>query len=58
LKIPSNYTKVYTNIKLQGATPRSKDSIKLNKGSDDPKSARATREASTFQDLGYKLMTF
>jgi hypothetical protein len=58
LKIPSNYTKVYTHIKLQGTTPRSKDSSKLNEGSDDPKPTRATREASTFQELGYKLMTF
>jgi hypothetical protein len=49
---------VYTNIKLQGATPRFEDSIKLLEGSDNPKSTRATREASTFQDLSYKMMTF
>jgi hypothetical protein len=34
------------------------DSIKLHEGSDDSQPTRVTREASTFQDLGYKMMTF
>jgi hypothetical protein len=52
------YKRVYTNLQLQGVTQRFEDSIKLRKGSDDPKPARATREASTFQDLSYEMMTF
>jgi hypothetical protein len=43
--------RVYTNINLQGATQRFEDSIRLREGSDKPKPARATREATTFQDL-------
>jgi hypothetical protein len=34
------------------------DSIKLHERRNDSKPARATREASTFQDLSYKMMTF
>jgi hypothetical protein len=43
--------KVYTNIKLQDATPRIEDSINIHEGSDKPKTTKATREASTLQDL-------
>jgi hypothetical protein len=43
--------KVYTNIKLQDATPRIEDSTNIHEGSDDPKIAKATRETSTPQDL-------
>jgi hypothetical protein len=46
----SSRLKVYTNIKLQGATPINEDSIELHEGSDDPKPTRATREASTLRD--------
>jgi hypothetical protein len=54
----SSRLKVYANIKLHGATPRIEDSIKLHKGSNDPKPTKATREASTLQDLNCKLKTF
>jgi hypothetical protein len=47
----SSRLKVYTNIKLQDATPRIEDSINIHEGSDNPKIAKATREASTLQDL-------
>jgi hypothetical protein len=50
--------KVYTNNKLPDATPRIEDSTNLHKGSDDPKPTKATREASTLQDLNYELKTF
>jgi hypothetical protein len=50
--------KVYANIKLQGATHIIEDSIKRHKGSDDPKPTKATRAASTLQDLICKLKTF
>jgi hypothetical protein len=43
--------KVYTNIKLQDTTPRIEDSISIHEGSDNPKTIKATREASTLQDL-------
>jgi hypothetical protein len=43
----SSRLKVYTNIKLPDATPRIEDSINLHEGSDNPKTTRATREAST-----------
>jgi hypothetical protein len=43
--------KVYTNIKLQDATPRIKDSISIHEGSDNPKTIKVTREASTLQNL-------
>jgi hypothetical protein len=46
--------KVYTNIKLQDATPRTKDSINLHEGSDNLKTAKATREASTLQVLNLR----
>jgi hypothetical protein len=38
--------------------PRIEDSVKLIEGSNDPKSKRATWDASTHQDLGYKMITF
>jgi hypothetical protein len=47
----SSRLKVYTNIKLQDATPRIEDSINIHEGSDHPKTAKATREAPTLQDL-------
>jgi hypothetical protein len=47
----SSRLKVYTNIKLQDATPRIEDSINIHEGSDNPKTTKATREASTLQDL-------
>jgi hypothetical protein len=47
----SSRLKVYTNIKLQDATPRIKDSISIHEGSDNPKILKATRDASTLQDL-------
>jgi hypothetical protein len=50
--------KIYANIKLQGATPRIEDSIKLHEGSNDPKPTKATREASTLQELNCELKTF
>jgi hypothetical protein len=50
--------RVYTNIKLQGATPRIEDSIKLPEGSDDSKPTKAIREALTLQDLNCALKTF
>jgi hypothetical protein len=40
--------KVYTNIKPPDSTPRIEDSINLHEGSDNPKTTKATREASTF----------
>jgi hypothetical protein len=46
--------KVYANNKLQGTTPRSKDSIKLREGRSDSKPTKATREASTLQDLNLR----
>jgi hypothetical protein len=54
----SSRLKVYTNIKLQDATLIIKDSIKLHEGSDVPKPTRATRAASTLQDLNCELKTF
>jgi hypothetical protein len=54
----SSRLKVYTNIKLQDATPRIEDSINIHEGSDDPKATKTTREASTFQDLNCELKTF
>jgi hypothetical protein len=42
--------KVYTNIKLQDATPRLEDSIHIHEGSDNPKTTKTTQEASTLQD--------
>jgi hypothetical protein len=50
----SSRLKVYTNIKLQDATPRIEDSINIHEGSDNPKTAKATREASTLQDLNLR----
>jgi hypothetical protein len=46
--------KVYTNIKLQDARPRIEDSISIHKGSDNPKTIKAAREASTLQDLNLR----
>jgi hypothetical protein len=43
--------KVYTNIKLQDATPRIKDSVSIYGGNDNPKTIKAAREASTLEDL-------
>jgi hypothetical protein len=51
----SSSLKVYTNIKLQDATPRLEDSNPIHEGSENPKAARATREASTLQDLNHEL---
>jgi hypothetical protein len=50
----SSRLKVYTNIKLQDATPRTEDSINIHEGSDNPKTTKATREASTLQDLNLR----
>jgi hypothetical protein len=47
----SSRLKFHTNIKLQDATPRIEDSINIHEGSDNPKTAKATREAFTLQDL-------
>jgi hypothetical protein len=47
----SSRLKVYTNLKLQAVTHRFEYSIKLHKGSDNFQPTRATREASTPQDL-------
>jgi hypothetical protein len=47
----SSRLRVYTNIKLQDATPRIKDSVSIPKGSDNPKTIKAVWEASTLQDL-------
>jgi hypothetical protein len=41
---------VYTNIKLQGATPRMEGAIHLHEGSNDPKPTKATREGSILQE--------
>jgi hypothetical protein len=54
-KTASSRIKVHANIKLQGPTPRFEVSIKVLEGSNDPKPAEATREASTLQDLGCEL---
>jgi hypothetical protein len=43
----SSRLKFYTNIKLQDATPRIEDSINIHEGSDNPNTAKATREASS-----------
>jgi hypothetical protein len=58
LRTASSKLKVYANIKLQDATPRIEGSINLHKGSDNPKPTKATREASTLQDLNCELKTF
>jgi hypothetical protein len=50
--------KVYTSIKLQDSTSRIKDSISIHEGSDNPKTTKATREASTLQTSIYELKTF
>jgi hypothetical protein len=39
---------------LQDATPRIEDSINIHEGSDNTKAAKATREASTVQDLNLR----
>jgi hypothetical protein len=49
---------VYTNIKLPDATPRIEDSLNLHEGSDNPKTTKATREASTLQDLNLRAENF
>jgi hypothetical protein len=49
----SSRLKVYTNIKLHDATPRIEDSINIHEGSNNPKTTKATREASTLQDLNF-----
>jgi hypothetical protein len=41
-RMASSRLKVYTNIKLQDATPRLEDSIHMHEGSENPKAARAT----------------
>jgi hypothetical protein len=43
----SSRLKVYTNIKLQDSTSRIEASISIHEGSDNPKTTKATREAST-----------
>jgi hypothetical protein len=43
--------RVYTNLQLQGATPRIEDVVNLHEGSDEPKSTKTTQEATTLQDL-------
>jgi hypothetical protein len=53
-RMASSRLKVYANIKLQDATLRIEDSINMHEGSDNPKIARATREASTLQDLNLR----
>jgi hypothetical protein len=50
----SSRLKVYTNIKLPDATPRIEDTINLHEGSDNPMTTKATREASTLQDLNFR----
>jgi hypothetical protein len=50
----SSRLKVYTNIKLQDATSRIKDSINIHEGSDNPNTTKATREALTLQDLNLR----
>jgi hypothetical protein len=50
----SSRLKVYANIKLQDATPRIEDSTNIHEGSDNPKTAKATRETSTLQDLNLR----
>jgi hypothetical protein len=54
----SSRLKVYANSKLQEATPRIKDFVNIHEGSYNPKTTKATREASTLQDLGCELKTF
>jgi hypothetical protein len=54
----SSRLKVYTNIKLQDATPRIEDSINIHEWSDNPKTTKATWEASTLQALNCELKTF
>jgi hypothetical protein len=49
--------KVYTNIKLQDTTPRIEDSINIHEGNNNHKPTKATREASTLQDLNCELKT-
>jgi hypothetical protein len=34
--------RVYTNLQLQGATPRIEDVVNLHEGSDEPKSTKTT----------------
>jgi hypothetical protein len=46
----SSRLKVYTSIKLQDSTSRIKDSISIQEGSNNPKTTKATREASILQD--------
>jgi hypothetical protein len=53
-KTASLRLKVYTNIKLQDATPRIKDFVSLHEGSNNPKTITAAREASTLQDLNLR----
>jgi hypothetical protein len=50
----SSRLKFYTNIKHQDATPRIEDSTNIHEGSDNPKTAKATRETSTLQDLNLR----
>jgi hypothetical protein len=50
----SSRLKVYTNIKLQDATPRLEDSIHIHERSDNPKTTKDTREASALQDLNLR----
>jgi hypothetical protein len=50
-RMASSRLKVYTNIKLHDATPRIEDSVSIHEGSDNPKTIKAAREASTLQDL-------
>jgi hypothetical protein len=51
----SSRLKVYANIRLQGAAPRSEDSIEMHEGRSDSKPTRATREAMTLQDPDLQL---
>jgi hypothetical protein len=50
----SSRLKVYTNIKLQDATPKIEDFVSLHEGSNNPKTITAAREASTLQDLNLR----
>jgi hypothetical protein len=50
----SSRLKAYANIKLPDATPRIEDTNNLHEGSYNPKTTKATREASTLQDLNLR----
>jgi hypothetical protein len=54
-RMASSRLKFYTNIKLQDTAPRIEDCTNIHEGSNNPKTAKATREASTLQDLNCEL---